>query len=108
MNNAEDRLGAICAFLGCVLLGIGTSLHPMEVDANEAAAAFAEYAADQNWIIGNLLQFAGVVLLFGFMLILSRQLRAGSGMRQLATGGVIASLAVAAVLQAVDGVALKK
>jgi hypothetical protein len=107
MANVEDRTGAACAFIGCVLLGIGTSMHPMHADPNNAAAAFAEYAAAQNWIIGHLLQFAGVALLLGFMLVLSRQLRASSGLRQLGTGGAIASLAVAAVLQAVDGIALK-
>ena len=105
--NDEDRVGAACAFIGCVLLGIGTSMHPMQADPNNAAAAFAEYAADQRWVAGHLLQFAGAALLLGFMLILSRQLRARSGMRQVATGGAIASLAVVAVLQAVDGVALK-
>jgi hypothetical protein len=107
MNNTEDRVGAACAFIGCVLLGIGTSMHPMQADPNDAPAAFAEYATDQNWIIGHLLQFVGAALLLGFMLVLSRQLRATSGLRQVATGGAIASLAVAAVLQAIDGIALK-
>jgi len=103
----EDKLGASFAFFGGVLLGIGTSMHPMHADPTNAAAAFAEYAADQRWVTGHLLQFAGAALLIGFLLILSRQLRAGSGLRQVATGGAVASLAVAAALQAVDGVALK-
>jgi len=107
MTNNEDKIAAACAFGGCVLLGIGTSMHPMQADPNNLAAAFAEYAADHGWVTGHLLQFVGAALLLGFLLILSRQLRAGSGMRQVATGGAIASLAVAAVLQAVDGVALK-
>jgi hypothetical protein len=107
MNNTDDRVGAACAFIGCVLLGLGTSMHPTHADPNNAGAAFAEYAADQNWITGHLLQFVGIALLLGFMLVLSRQLRATSGLRQVATGGAIASLAVAAALQAVDGVALK-
>jgi hypothetical protein len=107
MTNIEDRTGASCAFIGCVLLGIGTSMHPMHADPNDAAAAFAEYAAASNWITGHLLQFTGIALLLAFMLILSRQLRATSGLRQVATGGAVASLAAAAVLQAVDGIALK-
>src|SRR4051794_14930811 len=107
MSNTEDRVGAVCAFAGSVLLGVGTSMHPMQADPNDAAAAFAEYAADQNWITGHLLQFVGAALLLGFMLVLSRQVRASSGLRQVATGGAIASLAVAAVLQVVDGIALK-
>jgi hypothetical protein len=107
VNDIEDRISAACAFAGCVLLGIGTSMHPMEADPNNAAAAFAEYAAHHRWVTAHLLQFAGAALLLSFMLILSRQLRARSGMRQVATGGAIASLAVVAALQAVDGVALK-
>jgi hypothetical protein len=103
----DDKLGAGSAFFGCVLLGIGTSMHPKQADPNNAAAAFAEYAGDANWITGHLLQFAGIACLIAFLLVLSRQLRATSGMRQVATGGAIASLAVAAALQAVDGVALK-
>ena len=105
--NMEDRIGPACAFIGAVLLGIGTSMHPMQADPTNALAAFTEYAADTRWVIGHLVQFAGAALLLGFLLILSRQLRATSGMRQVATGGAIASLAVVAVLQAVDGVALK-
>lgn len=103
----DDKIGAGFAFFGCVFLGIGTSMHPMHADPGNAAAVLAEYAAAPNWIEGHLLQFAGSVLLIGFLLVLSRQLRAPTGIRQVATGGAIASLAVAAVVQAVDGVALK-
>jgi hypothetical protein len=103
----EDKLGAGCAFFGGVLLGIGTSMHPMHPTPANTAAVLADYAAISNWVVGHLLQFAGATLLIAFMLVLSRQLRAGTGMRQVATGGAIASLGVAAVLLAVDGIALK-
>ena len=65
MNNAEDRIGPACAFIGCVLLGIGTSMHPMHADPKNTVATFTEYAADQNWVTGHLLQFVGVTLLLG-------------------------------------------
>jgi hypothetical protein len=108
MNNLEDRVSAACAFIGCVLLGLGTSMHPMHADPNDAPAAFAEYAADGNWVASHLLQFAGAALLVGFLLLLARQLQGSLAvLRPLASGGAIASLAAAAVLQAVDGVALK-
>ncbi len=108
MNHREDRISAACAFAGCVLLGLGTSMHPMHAEPNNAVAAFAEYAADRNWIFSHLLQFAGAALLVAFMLLLARQLRVSIPVLQpLASGGAIASLAVAAALQAVDGVALK-
>ena len=108
MNDMEDRISAACAFIGCILLGLGTSMHPMHADPNDAPAAFAEYAADGNWVASHLLQFAGAALLVAFMLLLTRQLRGSMAVLQpLASGGAIASLAVAAALQAVDGVALK-
>ena len=107
MNDMEDRVGAACAFIGCVLLGIGTSMHPMQADPIMRPPPSPNMPPHRNWITGHLLQFAGAALLFSFMLILSRQLRARSGMRQVATGGAIASLAIVAALQAVDGVALK-
>jgi hypothetical protein len=108
MENMEDRISAACAFVGCVLLGLGTSMHPMHADPNNAAAAFAEYAADRNWTGSHLLQFVGAALLVAFLLLLVRQLRGSLAvLRPLASGGAIASLAAAAALQAVDGVALK-
>ncbi|HET7681533.1 MAG TPA: hypothetical protein VFK79_15520 [Xanthobacteraceae bacterium] len=108
MNDMEDRISAACAFVGGVLLGLGTSMHPMQADPNNAAAAFAEYAVDRNWIGSHLLQFVGAALLVAFLLLLARQLRGSLAvLRPLASGGAIASLAVAAALQAVDGVALK-
>ena len=108
MDNMEDRISAACAIAGCVLLGLGTSMHPMHADPNNAAAVFAEYAADPNWTFSHLLQFAGAALLVAFMLLLVRQLRGSMAVLQpLASGGAIASLSAAAALQAVDGVALK-
>jgi hypothetical protein len=46
-SRSASRLGATCAIAGSVLLFIGTYLHPMEADPNQAIAAFAEYAADR-------------------------------------------------------------
>jgi hypothetical protein len=91
------------------LLLIGTYLHPLRADPSEAVAAFTEYAADPRWIATHLTQLAGVVLLVAALLGLARQLEAGNGTgwARLAAGGAIASLAVTAVLQAVDGIALK-
>ncbi len=92
-----------------LLLFVGTYLHPQGADPNQAVAAFTEYAADRLWVASHLLQLAGVALMVGALLFLAQQLEAGSGRAwaRIAAGGAIASLAVAAVLQAVDGIALK-
>ena len=106
---SATRIGATCAIVGSVLLFVGTYLHPMGADPNDAVAAFTEYAADRLWVASHLTQLAGVALMTAALLLLTQQLAAGRGApwARIAAGGAIASLAVAAALQAVDGVALK-
>lgn len=99
----------MCAIAGSALLFVGTYLHPMQADPNQAVAAFTEYAADSLWIASHLTQLLGVVLMIAALLFLARQLEAtpAAGWSRLGAGGAIASLALAAALQAVDGIALK-
>jgi hypothetical protein len=106
MRLSENRIAAVCAFAGAALLALGTVLHPGDADPNNAAAAFAEYAASRQWIAIHLIQFAGVAAMIAALLVLGRQLEA-SALPRLAAGGAVASLALAAALQAVDGIALK-
>ena len=109
LYRSESRIGARCAIAGSVLLLVGTYLHPMDADPNEAVAAFTEYAADQLWVASHLTQLAGVALMVVALLFLAHQLESmsGTGWARIAAGGAIASLAVTTVLQAVDGIALK-
>src|SRR5713101_10135725 len=109
LSRRESRTGAACAIAGSVLLFIGTYLHPLEADPNDAVAAFTEYAADRLWVASHLTQLAGVTLMVAALLFLAQKLESGSGTvwSRIAGGGSIASLAVAAALQAVDGIALK-
>jgi hypothetical protein len=87
------------------MLFVGTYLHPLEADPNEAVAAFTEYAADHLWVASHLTQLAGVALMVAALLYLAQQLESmgGTGWARIAAGGAIASLAVATALQAVDG-----
>jgi hypothetical protein len=104
-----SKAGATCAIAGAALLCVGTYLHPMEANPNEPVAAFTEYAADNFWVSSHLIQLAGVALLMAALLFLTTVLetRRGPGIARVAAGGAIASLALAAALQAVDGIALK-
>src|SRR5207244_8932666 len=106
---SASRIGATCAITGSVLLFVGTYLHPMGADPNQAVAAFTEYAADHLWVASHLTQLAGVSLMVAALLLLAQQLRMGSGRAGagVAAGGAIARLALAVALQAVDGMALK-
>src|SRR5207249_1064005 len=76
-----SRIGATCAITGSVLLFVGTYLHPMGADPNQAVAAFTEYAADNLWVASHLTQLAGVALMVAALLLLAHQLRMGSGRR---------------------------
>jgi len=104
------RIGAVAAIVGSVTLFVATLLHPMSADPNDPLAAFAEYAADTLWVATHLGQFLGVVLIGVALLALGRTLTNGPRVEACVTigaAGAIASVATAAVLQAVDGVALK-
>jgi len=105
----EGRIAGTCAIAGSALLFIGTYLHPLTADPNDAAAAFIEYAAERLWVASHMTQLAGLVLMTVALLFVAQQLESASGTRwsRIAAAGAIASLALAAALQAVDGIALK-
>ncbi len=104
-----NRFVAIAAFSGALLLLAGTYLHPMNADPNVPLAAFTEYAADHHWVASHLMQLSGITSMVAALLLLSRRMAGGpaDAAVTLGTAGAVASLAVAAALQAVDGVALK-
>jgi len=110
LHRDKRRIGAVCAIAGSALLVVGTYLHPVPTDPNDAVAAFTEYAADQLWIASHLMQLAGVTLMLVALIVLAQlqEVRAGAVWYSVASGGAIACLAVATALQAVDGIALKR
>jgi hypothetical protein len=81
----------------------------MDADPSDAVAAFTEYAADQWWVASHLTQLAGIALMDAALLILAQQVEAtrGKAWSYVIAGSAVASLTVAAALQAVDGIALK-
>ena len=99
------RIGGAAAVVGATLLFIGTFLHPAQADPNDALAAFQEYAADDLWVASHLTQFFGFALIVAGLVALSRSLSTGvtAGLARLAVAGSVASLALVAVMQAVDG-----
>jgi Domain of unknown function (DUF4386) len=104
-----SRIISIAAISGALFLFAGTYLHPMNADPNVPSAAFTEYAADHHWIASHLMQLLGIALMVAALILLSRRMAGGpaDAAAILGTAGAVASLAVAAALQAVDGVALK-
>lgn len=103
------RIGSVAAVTGAILLFVSTLLHPLDSDPNDAPAAFAEYAADSLWVWSHLGQFLGVALLGMALVALATTLEPGraAAWGNIGRAGAVAIIAVAAALQAVDGVALK-
>jgi hypothetical protein len=101
-------VGAAFAIGGSCLLLFGTYLHPVPADPNNAAQAFAAYAADRFWVASHLMQLVGTILVLAALVILAQlETRRARVWSRLASAGAIASMALAAALQAVDGIALR-
>jgi len=109
MDSGGCRAGATCAISGGLLLVVGTCLHPVPAEPNDAAQAFAVYVADRSWVAGHFMQLAGIVLALAALIILAQQLETGRSRfwSRPASAGAIASMAQAVALQAVDGIALR-
>lgn len=103
------KYGAIAGVLGTIGLFMGTFLHPAHADPNDPIAAFTEYAAHDHWVNVHLIQLLGVGLMVLAVIVFSKMIENGRAgiLTQLGNIAAAASLALAAVLQAVDGVALK-
>ena len=108
-NQSLARLGSVSAFAGAIVLLVSTWLHPMSRDPNNAPEAFAEYAADSFYVWTHLGQFAGSALLGAALVALAATFEPGraSAWARIGLAGTIVGVAIAAALQAVDGVALK-
>lgn len=103
------RIGTITILIGALLLIAATLLHPLDSDPADAPAAFAEYTADPKYVWTHLGQFAGFAGLGIGLVAFASTFEPGraAAWAQIGAAGMIASIAVAAALQAVDGVALK-
>jgi hypothetical protein len=107
------RMGSIAFLAGMVIFLVSTILHPGREDPTDHPLVFAEYAEDELWVASHIGQFAGGMLAFagGFIALFRLLSRSESGIASaLAWMGLAATIAAGsalAVLQAVDGIALK-
>lgn len=104
------RLAGGLLVAGFVLTFLVTHEHPSGHEDNHPVI-FTKYAHSHAWVVVHLGQFAGVLLAIGGLLVLYRVLQVRGEIPLLAgfaLGAAIASAATWAVLQAIDGVALKQ
>jgi hypothetical protein len=104
-------LSAVAAVIGPLFYVTVTLLHPPGI-ANDHPATFRQYAMSQTWIAIHLAQLAALVVgLVGIAGVAASMLRSqekGRLLALLAVGLVAVSIPIAVVLQAVDGIALKR
>jgi hypothetical protein len=108
------RMGSVAFLAGIVIAVISTWIHPSSEDLMDNPVVFAVYAEDDLWIATHIGQFAGVMLVFagGFVALhrLLTRSESGTSASALAWFGLVAAIVTAstfAILQAVDGIALK-
>ena len=113
LDGAERRLLKLAGSLmlgGFLTFTIATQFHAHGHE-DDHAVIFAKYAESHAWAAVHFAQFAGVLIALGGFAVLARLLQLRGDVPMLAKwalGATIATAAVYAVLQAVDGVALKQ
>ena len=104
------RLAATLVLLGAVLYEIVNVFHAS--GGNDHPAAFTAYANSSIWTAVHLGQFLATVLITAGLFALSSALNLTAGMpmlvNRLSAAALVASFALAGVVYAVDGVALKQ
>ena len=95
---------------GWALAVVATLFHPGGHE-DDHPVIFAKYADSGPWVAVHLAQFVGVLVALGGVVVLHHVLKTSgwsSMLGRLAAGSAVATAAVWAVLQGLDGVALKQ
>ena len=111
-DSGRPLLVAANLLLAGVALAIASNaVHPGREDPMDNPKVFLEYAASDSWVTAHVGQFIGYLLTFAGLTVLCNLLagveRRGAVTAWLAVAMAVAGIAVAAVLQGVDGVSLK-
>jgi hypothetical protein len=107
------QIGSIAFITGAIVAIVSTVFHSSSEDPTNPLLVFAKYASDDSWVAVHIGQFVGVTMVFagGFVALYRLLVQSDSNITSiLAWIGLaitIITASVFAVLQAVDGIALK-
>ena len=107
------RIGSIAFLAGVIIAVVSTAIHPSTEDPFDHPLVFAEYARHDLWIAVHIGQFAGIIMAFvgGFValyhLLVQSESSTASILAWIGLALAIMTASAFAVLQAVDGIALK-
>jgi hypothetical protein len=106
------RIGAVALPLGVILIMVAEYFHPSREDPMDNSAVFMEYAHSDSWTTIHLAEYFGFLLLLGGLVALyysvSAKPGAGAGLAPFGLAAAVTTAASFTVLQAVDGIALKR
>ncbi|HEY6755800.1 MAG TPA: DUF4386 family protein [Nitrososphaera sp.] len=108
------RMGSVAFLAGVIITIVSTLFHATSEDLTDHPVVFAAYAQSDPWIAAHIGQFAGVMLIFAggfvalFRLLVLSESSAASALAWLGFAVTIAAASTFAILQAVDGIALKR
>jgi hypothetical protein len=106
------RLGAAMLPLGVVVLVVAEIFHPSREDPMDNPAVFMEYSHSNIWTTVHLGEYFGFLLLLGGLVALYYSVSArpgvGAGLAPFGLAAAVTAAASFTVLQAVDGIALKR
>jgi hypothetical protein len=106
------RIGAVALPLAIPVLVVAELFHPQREDPMDNTAVFLEYAQSDSWTTVHLAQYFGFLLLLGGLIALYYTVRTkpgtGAGLAPFGLAAAVTAAASFTVLQAVDGIALKR
>src|SRR5215218_7954141 len=106
------KIGAVALPLAIPVLVVAEILHPSREDPMDNPAVFMEYAHSDIWTTVHLAEYFGFLLLLGGLVALYYSVSAkpgvGAGLAPFGLAAAVTTAASFTVLQAVDGIALKR
>jgi hypothetical protein len=106
------RIGALALALAIPVLVVAEYFHPAREDPMDNRAVFMEYAHSHIWTTVHLAEYSGFLLLLGGLIALYYSVSAkpglGAGLAPFGLAAAVTAAAAFTVLQAVDGITLKR
>ena len=108
------RMGSIAFLAGVAIVIVSTVLHPSREDPANHPLVFTQYANSDRWIAVHIGQFAGGIVVFAggfgalYRLLVRSESNITSALAWLGFAVAIMTASTIAILQAVDGIALKR
>jgi hypothetical protein len=108
------RIGSIIFLTGLAIFTISTAFHASREDPTNHLRVFAEYANSPPWIAAHIGQFVGEIIIFAggfvalFRLLVQSESMTVSVLAWIGFSTAIIAASTLSILQAVDGIALKR